>query len=94
MENNETMMHSIKELKYLYDQGVNISQFLRERYGQENIPEIIELVYDLQTGSYVEAMKNVHIKSVYENRAKELFQIISHFAPPPPHTHNFRGWYR
>jgi ABC-type microcin C transport system duplicated ATPase subunit YejF len=45
------------ELKSLYEQGKNISAVLRERMGiQHNTPEIIELSYDLQTGSYIAAM--------------------------------------
>ncbi len=48
-----------RQLQSLYDQGVNISAHLRQEQGlTHNTREIVEVAYDLQTGSYVEAMAN------------------------------------
>lgn len=47
------------ELKKMYHQGVNISEFLRkEKDISHNTREIIEISYDIQAGSYTEAMSN------------------------------------
>ncbi len=48
-----------RELKALFDQGKNITALLREEQGLErNTVEIVEVAYDLQTGSYIAAMGN------------------------------------
>ena len=53
-------MHTPRELKALYAKGANISKQLREDYGlDKNSMEIIEIAYDLQTGSYIDRMKNI-----------------------------------
>ncbi len=52
-------MISPGELKSLYAQGNNITKLLREEKGLEyNTDEIIEIVYDLQAGSYIAAIEN------------------------------------
>lgn len=51
-------MTSIKELKRLYEQGVNIMDYLRKERGVDaNDSEIIQLSYDLQAGSYIKHAK-------------------------------------
>ena len=46
------MTTTARQLKELYEQGRNISAFLRTEMGVAyNTPEIIEISYDLQTGS-------------------------------------------
>jgi ubiquinone/menaquinone biosynthesis C-methylase UbiE len=67
---------SIKELREKYNQGVNISIYLREKYGTTNIPEIIEISYDLQAGSYTELMKNPEHKKWREESCTELAKTI------------------
>jgi uncharacterized protein YbaR (Trm112 family) len=67
---------SINELKHLYEEGVNISQYLREKYDLENTPEIIEMAYDLQTGTYVEMMKKPEVKSIHRKRAEKMYGMI------------------
>ena len=74
---------SIKELKNLYDEGVNISQYLREKYGSENTPEIIEMAYDLQTGTYVELMKKPEVNSFYRKRAEKMYSMIKMLVGEP-----------
>jgi hypothetical protein len=45
-------MTTPRELQALYKQGKNITQLLKEERGlQCNTDEIIEIAYDLQTGS-------------------------------------------
>ena len=52
-------MTSLRELKQLYEKGQNICEFLRnEQNLDSNTPEIIEIAYDLQTGSYTQAMSD------------------------------------
>jgi hypothetical protein len=47
-----------QELKRAYDGGQNISILLKDaQHTKENTEEIIELAYDLQTGSYVEILE-------------------------------------
>ncbi|OLU15092.1 hypothetical protein BVH01_14695 [Pseudomonas sp. PA1(2017)] len=48
---------SLSHLRELYANGINLSQWLREYWGQADSDErIIELAYDLQAGTYVAAM--------------------------------------
>jgi len=50
------------DLKLLFQRGVNISAHLREVLGEEaNTREIIELSYEVQAGSYVQAMQDPSI---------------------------------
>lgn len=71
------------ELKSLYEQGKNISAVLRERMGiQHNTPEIIELSYDLQTGSYIAAMENPAMAEHKRGYAAELAKTILSLCEP------------
>lgn len=84
MENRKLINQSIEMLKKLYDEGVNISSYLREKYGTNNTPEIIELAYDLQAGSYCELIStDDKIKEHYKNASYELFEIIKKYLPNP-----------
>ncbi len=52
-------MRTPLQLRALYDQGENISAVMRkERNLDHNSQEIIEVSYDLQTGSYISAMQS------------------------------------
>lgn len=46
--------------KTVYDRGGNVTEHLREQLGNDyNTPEIIEMAYDLQAGTYIaETRKN------------------------------------
>ncbi|KGK41841.1 methyltransferase type 11 [Nitrincola sp. A-D6] len=67
-------MKSIKELKNLYKAGINISEYLKNiQKKQENTTEIIEIAYDIQTGSYIKSMED----STYRNLKKEYVKILS-----------------
>jgi ubiquinone/menaquinone biosynthesis C-methylase UbiE len=60
----------------MYEQGVNISIYLRDKYGSDNTPEIIEMAYDLQAGSYTTKMKDITEKKLRENIGSELAKNI------------------
>ena len=48
----------IKELKKAYDEGKNISKLLRDKFNfKENSSDIIEIAYDLQSGSYINTLE-------------------------------------
>ena len=63
-------------VKSKYNQGVNIMQALREELKSEvNTSEIIEIAYDMQSGSYVKAMSNATDKYF-----QECAEILNQFA--------------
>lgn len=72
-----------KQLKRMYDDGQNVSEFLRKHKRlQDNSEEIIEISYDLQAGSYVEAMRNPD-KIEYQKRyTSELCATITSLCSP------------
>lgn len=49
-------------IKLKYEAGVNITQELRKEFNVEyNTPEIIEIAYDMQTGTYIEEINDKSI---------------------------------
>jgi len=78
------LLQSIKNLKEFYDKGVNISKYLRETLNSENTPEIIEMAYDLQAGTYCEYYKEKpEIRANYEKISIELAERIKHYVIEP-----------
>jgi uncharacterized protein YbaR (Trm112 family) len=76
-------MTTPRQLKALYDQGRNISAILREERGlPHNTPEIIEVAYDLQTGSYIEGMKNEEMAKHKSEYAAEIARTILSLCRP------------
>lgn len=76
-------MNTPRELKALYGQGKNITQLLREQMGvKRNTDELIELVYDLQTGSYIAAMDIPEKKEIYDMYTAELVSTIRSLCSP------------
>lgn len=76
---------SLKELRALYREGVNITAHLRERYGeQRNTADIIELAYDLQAGAYAAAMASPRHAASKDRLAREIADCIA--AHCTPHT--------
>lgn len=73
------------ELKALYEKGENISSFLRQSTGvTQNTDSIIELVYDLQSGSYVKGMKEQpEISALRWDYTGEVVDIIKQYCPAP-----------
>jgi len=71
------------QLKELYAKGENISAYLRkERDKKINTPEMIEISYDLQTGSYISGMKNENIFKIKHSCSIKLAQIILSLCEP------------
>ena len=76
-------MSTIKELKELYENGTNISAFLRsEMELSHNNKDIIELVYELQTGSYIEGMKNGDLVKHKIDYADEIAKVVGKLCQP------------
>ena len=76
-------MKSAKELKELYERGYNISEILRKEKGIDyNTPEIIEISYDLQTGSYIEAMRDEKESKFRDNYSNEISKRILSLCNP------------
>lgn len=76
-------MTTPRELKLLYEQGTNISAYLRrEKEVQGNTAEIIEVAYDLQTGSYIDAMQNTIKADHQQNYTAETARIILSLLNP------------
>ena len=76
-------MTTPRQLKSLYEQGKNISALLREEMGlQRNTPEIIEIAYDLQTGSYIASMENAEMAEHKRNYTSEIAKTILSLCKP------------
>lgn len=72
-----------RQLQELYQQGINISQFLREEKGiTYNTQEIIEITYDLQSGSYISALEDEKVNRHYKSVSQEIANIISSLCQP------------
>lgn len=76
-------MTTPRELQTLYKQGKNITQLLREEHGVEhNTDEIIEIAYDLQTGSYIAAMENAEMEKHKQEYTAEIAKTILSLCEP------------
>lgn len=72
-----------RELKELYQQGKNISAILRSEEGtQSNTEENIEVSYDLQSGSYIDAMRSPAMMAHKQKYTAEIVRIISSLCHP------------
>jgi len=72
-----------RELKKLYTQGKNISALLRKELNvKQNTLEIIEISYDMQTGSYIEAMKSEDMAKHKEEYTAEIAKVILSLCNP------------
>ncbi|OGQ00908.1 MAG: methyltransferase type 11 [Deltaproteobacteria bacterium RBG_19FT_COMBO_60_16] len=76
-------MTTPRELQKLYEQGMNISAFLRDERGAErNTKEIIELSYELQSGSYIAAMKDDSMVQYQRNYSAEIAKVMTSLCSP------------
>lgn len=76
-------MTTPRELQALYQQGRNITQLLRGEQGlPRNTAEIIEVAYDLQTGSYIAAMQDAAMAEHKRAYASELARMILSLCEP------------
>jgi SAM-dependent methyltransferase len=72
-----------EELRAAYQRGENISLLLRrELSSAANSEEIIELVYDIQAGSYVEAMANPEYADFKAQSGKSLSDYLQKYGAP------------
>lgn len=73
----------MSKLKALYKNGTNISAFLRDEMGvSTNNNEIVEIAYDLQTGSYIESMKNSDTVKHKIEYADEISKVVRSLCTP------------
>lgn len=76
-------MTTPRQLKELYEQGKNISAFMRkETTTQHNTTEIIEASYDLQAGSYIAAMNDEAMRKHKEEYVQEITRTILSLCKP------------
>src|SRR5690554_5557113 len=76
-------MTTPRELQLLYKQGNNITKILRDEKGLEkNTDQIIEIAYDLQTGSYISAMCNFEMAEHKKYYSSEIAKTILSLCDP------------
>jgi ubiquinone/menaquinone biosynthesis C-methylase UbiE/uncharacterized protein YbaR (Trm112 family) len=76
-------MTTPRELKALYEQGTNISAYMRqERRVERNTSEIIETAYELQTGSYIAAMDDPARSKHQKEYTAEIARTIRSLCDP------------
>lgn len=74
-------MHNRKEILDRYLRGENITEFLRGS-DVNNSEESIEVAYDLQAGSYRQALNNPDVLNYKQAYCEELARKISILANP------------
>jgi uncharacterized protein YbaR (Trm112 family) len=76
-------MISPRQMKELYEKGENISSLLRDvQGGGRNTENNIEISYDLQAGSYINALKDEKMAAHKKEYAAEIAQIILSLCEP------------
>lgn len=76
-------MTTPRQLKKLYEQGVNICEFLRkEKHLERNTREIIEVSYDLQTGSYISVAESEEWSERQDECLREIAKVILSLGRP------------
>ncbi|MFA6568260.1 MAG: methyltransferase domain-containing protein [Victivallales bacterium] len=76
-------MPTPRKLKELYEQGKNISEFLRKEMNvQYNTQEAIEISYDLQTGSYIACVEKGEMAIRQDECSKEIARVILSLCRP------------
>jgi ubiquinone/menaquinone biosynthesis C-methylase UbiE/uncharacterized protein YbaR (Trm112 family) len=76
-------MTTPRQLKDLYEQGRNICEFLRkEMCVERNTQEIIEIAYDLQTGSYNSFVQDGDMAIRQDECSKEIAAVIQALCKP------------
>ena len=72
-----------RKLKKMYSQGQNISALLHQELGvNQNTQEIIEISYDMQTGSYIKAMESEYMVKHKDEYTAELAKVILSLCQP------------
>ncbi len=74
---------TLRQLKALYEKGQNISDILRKEADiADNTQEIVEISYDLQSGSYITAMENEKTAKYQKEYTKEIANTILSLCEP------------
>lgn len=69
----------LRYAKSAFEKGQNITTLLKERLGvEQNSPEIIEVAYDLQAGSYIDSVKNK--RSSWDAYTAEIAGLLSRYC--------------
>jgi len=72
-----------KKISKMYSKGANISATLRNEMGLEtNSKEIIEISYDLQTGSYIGSMQDKELADIKRSYVVEIARVIKSLCDP------------
>lgn len=73
---NRNMFFNIEGARHCFEQGGNVTEFLRKEHQCEgNSNKIIEVAYDLQTGSYIKYLaENASFFNSYIDEMKSLLQ--------------------
>ena len=72
-----------RELLDLFRQGTNITRVLREQRGADHNPaDVIEIAYDLQTGTYIEEMRDPEIAPHRLEYSAEIARTILSICKP------------
>lgn len=78
------MSYTMKQLRNAYREGKNIMSLLRADLSEEeylkNKINHIEIAYDLQAGSYVEAMRNKEHATKKRKVCNEMAEIVNHYC--------------
>lgn len=70
------------ELKLMYERGENLSAALRKQAETTgNTEEIIEWSYDIQAGSYIQALQQADNASHNDNYTAELTRVLTSLGP-------------
>jgi SAM-dependent methyltransferase len=75
-------MISPRELKLMYERGENLSAALRQQAGTTgNTEEIIEWSYDIQAGSYIQALQKSEHAEINQNYTAEIARLLTSLGP-------------
>jgi ubiquinone/menaquinone biosynthesis C-methylase UbiE len=78
---------NMSEIHAAYKRGENIIQLLRtgnsDEYNSLNRMKYVEIAYDLQSGSYIEAMKDPEHFRIKSEKCAEMAKIVEKFCPNP-----------
>ena len=70
------------DIKSAFGRGDNISQLLRQqRDAASNTEEIIEIAYDLQAGSYIDALKDEAFRELKQRYSQTIAREITSLCP-------------
>lgn len=75
-------MFRFSDLFKLYEQGVNLVQYMKKNNPELSDSEIVEISYDLQSGTYTDAMRNPDYFDKKKQISDQIAQIILDYTKP------------